>query len=274
MQCLRRVAIRLVLLRAGAPALAQSRPLVTEDPETVPVGNLLLEAGVDYQQDAIYPASGLRGNLWRIGTFGLSIGVSSIAEIQIDGGLAIGSRSSRPTRRAAGDMLDVTGDSDAATSRISRSAPRSGSCPKTARRPVDGGAVRDAAAERQQRERPRARHDRLSTSGSPSAKTVQSVRVVGNVGFGILGRSGSRRSSERRARLRRVGRAGGGAGRRDRRRVERPAEHPIGRAAARHRQPVDDARRRALHARPGPRRWRADRSASPSAIRPGASRPA
>ena len=74
-------------LTAAHPAFAQSRPLVTEDPETVPAGHILLEAGVDYGQDVAYPVSGLRGNLWRIGTFGLSFGVSSIAEIQIDGGL-------------------------------------------------------------------------------------------------------------------------------------------------------------------------------------------
>jgi len=83
-----------VLLLAGAltgvaaPVRAQSRPLATEDPETVPVGFILLETGVDFMNAARYPASGLTGNLLRIGTWGLSIGVSSIAEIQVDGGLA------------------------------------------------------------------------------------------------------------------------------------------------------------------------------------------
>jgi hypothetical protein len=71
----------------AAPAGAQSRPLVTEDPETVPAGFMLLEAGLEYQHSAVFPATGLAGNRWRIGTFGLSIGVSSIAELQIDGGL-------------------------------------------------------------------------------------------------------------------------------------------------------------------------------------------
>src|SRR5262245_23226815 len=56
----------------GRPALAQSRPLATEDPETVPAGNILFEAGLDYAHDTFYPASGLRGNLWRVGTFGAS----------------------------------------------------------------------------------------------------------------------------------------------------------------------------------------------------------
>ena len=30
--------------------------------------------------------SGLKGNLWRVPTIGISVGISSIAEIQIDGG--------------------------------------------------------------------------------------------------------------------------------------------------------------------------------------------
>ncbi len=42
------IAACLVLAGAGAPAWAQSRPLVTEDPETVPAGNILFEAGLDF----------------------------------------------------------------------------------------------------------------------------------------------------------------------------------------------------------------------------------
>ena len=56
----------------ASPAWAQSRPLVTEDPETVGPGQILLEAGIDYNREAQFPVSGLKGNLWRIGTFGLS----------------------------------------------------------------------------------------------------------------------------------------------------------------------------------------------------------
>ena len=71
----------------AAPAYAQSRPLVTEDPETVPSGFVLLEGGIDFLSATPFPASGLKGDLLRVGTFGLSFGVSSIAELQIDGGL-------------------------------------------------------------------------------------------------------------------------------------------------------------------------------------------
>lgn len=75
------------VLAAPAAAAAQSRPVATEDPETVPAGFILLEGGFDYLSGTPFPASGLKGDLTRLATFGLSIGVSGIAEIQIDGGL-------------------------------------------------------------------------------------------------------------------------------------------------------------------------------------------
>ena len=57
-----------------------------------------------------YPLSGLEGNLLRLPTLGVSFGVSSIAELQIDGGLynrlAVTSRVPAPRSRE----LDFTGD--------------------------------------------------------------------------------------------------------------------------------------------------------------------
>jgi hypothetical protein len=83
------VCVMFAVAAAGSvrPARAQSRPLLTQDPETVPAGDILFETGVEHDQASFYPASGLKGNLWRVGTFGLSFGVSSIAEIQLDGGV-------------------------------------------------------------------------------------------------------------------------------------------------------------------------------------------
>ena len=69
-----------------ASRAAQQRPLVTEDPEPIGAGRLLIEGGVDYAHDVEYPVSGLAGNLSRLPTLGVSIGISSIAEFQIDGG--------------------------------------------------------------------------------------------------------------------------------------------------------------------------------------------
>ena len=76
----------IALLGLIQPAFAQQRPLVTEDPETIGAGRILLEGGIDFEHDEQYPVTGLKGNLWRTPTVGISFGLSSIAELQIDGG--------------------------------------------------------------------------------------------------------------------------------------------------------------------------------------------
>lgn len=179
------VAVLLAMAGIARPVLAQSRPLVTEDPETVPAGNILLEAGIDHGREASYPASGLKGNLWRVGTFGLSIGVSSIAEIQIDGGLRnrLTIIETDPAAPLAG-MLDVTGTSTSDIEDVSVGAKV---------RFVAETATRPAMAIRFWTRLPNAGNESglgLDTTdfhfGVAIAKTVRSVRVVGNVGFGIL----------------------------------------------------------------------------------------
>ena len=76
-----------VLLALVAPSAvrAQQRPFVTEDPESVGGGVVLIEAGFDYVRKQQFPASGLTGDLIRGPQIGLSIGLSEIAELQIDG---------------------------------------------------------------------------------------------------------------------------------------------------------------------------------------------
>jgi hypothetical protein len=179
-------AVALTLTLVARPALAQSRPLVTEDPETVPAGNLLIEAGLDFLQDAKFPASGLSGNLWRVGTFGLSIGVSSIAEIQIDGGLrdTLSIKTTNPNAPLAG-MLMITGlsTSDVEDGRIGAKI-----------RFLSETPGRPAMAVRFFTRLPNAGNESgigLDTTdfhfGLAIGKTVQSVRIVGNFGFAILG---------------------------------------------------------------------------------------
>ena len=106
------IALLASLFAPGArrAAEAQQRPLVTEDPETIGAGLVLLEGGFDEQHEVFYPASGLQGNLLRLPTLGVSFGVSSIAELQIDGGLY--NRLNVTSREAAplSDQLDFTGD--------------------------------------------------------------------------------------------------------------------------------------------------------------------
>jgi len=174
-----------LMLLMPLAASAQQRPLLTEDPETIGAGRLLIEAGFDYGRGVAYPASGLEGNLLRVPLIGVSIGVSSIAEIQIDGGLfnrlAITEREPAPLAH----MLTVTGDStsdveDLAIGMKIRVAA------ETASRPAFG--VRFAT------KLPNASNESglgLDTTdflaSLVGAKTVQSIRVVGNIGVGILG---------------------------------------------------------------------------------------
>src|SRR5689334_16218620 len=84
---IRKLVFALALLVCSVPAVAQQRPLQTEDPETIGAGRLLVEAGIDYKRDVYLPVSGLRGNLITVPPFGVSVGVSSIAEIQLDMGI-------------------------------------------------------------------------------------------------------------------------------------------------------------------------------------------
>ncbi len=104
-------AVALALAAATTPAFAQQRPLVTEDPETIGNGRVLIEGGFDYGRDQFFPVSGLTGNLLRVPLLGVSVGIGSIAELQIDGGpydrLSITKRQAAPLS----DVLTFTGDS-------------------------------------------------------------------------------------------------------------------------------------------------------------------
>lgn len=170
---------------AASAALAQQRPLVTEDPETIGAGRLLLEGGVEYARDAVYPVSGLRGNLWRLPLLGISVGVSSIAEIQIDQAsfshLDITSRRPAPLTGLVTAAGSSTTDTDdlliGAKIRIA---------PEGARRPAFGFRFATKL--------PNANNESglgLDTTdffaSVLAGKTTESVRIVGNIGFGILG---------------------------------------------------------------------------------------
>jgi len=83
-----RVCLAVLLgLVVSSSAAAQQRPLVTEDPETVGGGRILVEAGMDIERSIFFPGSGLTGDLLEVPTVGISIGLSSIAELQFDAGL-------------------------------------------------------------------------------------------------------------------------------------------------------------------------------------------
>lgn len=172
-------------LALAVPVAAQQRPLVTEDPETIGSGLVLLEGGFDVQRDVLYPVSGLQGDLLRLPTLGLSFGISSIAELQIDGGvynrLSIASRRNAPLA----DQLDFTGDQTSDVEDIVV-ATKIRVLQETAGRPAFG--IRFAT------KLPNAGNESglgLDTTdffvSALGGKTVQSVRIVGNFGLGILG---------------------------------------------------------------------------------------
>ena len=176
--------IACLLTLAASAAQAQQRPLVTEDPEPIGAGRLMLEGGIDYMQDQQYPASGLRGDLVRVPTLGISIGISAIAELQLDGGLfnrlAIKDREPAPLAY----LLTVTGDSTSDIQDMMIGAKV---------RMMSERPGRPALAFRFTTKLPNASNESgLGTDTTDfyasiiAGKTVQSVRVVGNLGLGIL----------------------------------------------------------------------------------------
>ena len=71
----------------SASAFAQDRPLRTTDVETVPAGAVRAEVGFDFLQDVGFPLSGLRGDLTSVGVISMRMGISKIAEIELEGAI-------------------------------------------------------------------------------------------------------------------------------------------------------------------------------------------
>jgi hypothetical protein len=173
-----------IVVTTSSLAHAQQRPLVTEDPEPVGAGRVLIEGGVDAAHDLSYPVSGLKGNLWRLPTIGISVGISSIAELQIDGGHDRLTIASRNPNAPLASLLTATGEStsDFEDTLVGMKI-----------RLTAESADRPAIAVRFATKLPNASNESglgLDTTdffaSLLGAKTVQSVRVVGNLGVGIL----------------------------------------------------------------------------------------
>jgi len=121
------------LLTLAQSTRAQQRPLITEDVDIIPPGSVRIEAGLDFLQGAKFPASGLTGDLSRVGVIGVTIGFAPNVEFQIEGVaqnfLSINSRgaSAIPLSLAAGaNSTNDTGDSILWTKFKLRSEPRRG----------------------------------------------------------------------------------------------------------------------------------------------------
>jgi Putative MetA-pathway of phenol degradation len=173
--------LTLALFTLAAPASAQQRPLDTQDPETIGAGRVLLEGGISAAHDVTYPLSGLKGNLWQLPVLGVNVGLSSIADLQITGGpfnyLSITSRQPAPLA----SVMTSTGDSTTSVEDITigakfRLIPESGHTPSLGFR----FSTRLPNASR------KSGIGQDTTDFGAAllfAKTVQSVRVVGNLGW-------------------------------------------------------------------------------------------
>ena len=168
----------------AVPAGAQQRPLLTEDPEPIGTGRVLIEGGVDVALSQKYPASGLEGRLWRAPVIGVSVGISPIAELQFDGSLfdtlLISQRNAAPLSH----LLTVIGDTTHDTSDLVIG---------TKVRILAEGVGHPAVGLRFATKLPNASNE--SGLGTDTmdfyaslliGKTVQSFRIVANGGIGIL----------------------------------------------------------------------------------------
>jgi hypothetical protein len=115
--CCAWLALGVVLFTRGVSLLAQQRPLQTQEPAILPPGNVSLQLGFDFLQDAKYPLSGLRGDLTSLGVTGIYIGLGEIVEFQMQGTiynfLSINQRSSTPldlTLKSGGTSTSDFGD--------------------------------------------------------------------------------------------------------------------------------------------------------------------
>ena len=81
----RLVYILALLTCSVVTAVAQQRPLITEDVDIIPPGSIRIEAGIDFMQGAKYTVSGIRGDLTRVGVVGVTFGMSPNVEFQIEG---------------------------------------------------------------------------------------------------------------------------------------------------------------------------------------------
>jgi hypothetical protein len=175
----------LVSLARGSLTYAQQRPLVTQDPETIGGGRVLIDGGFEFAHDQHYPASGLTGDLLRLPTIGFSVGLGSIVELRIDGGLfdALSINERHPA--ALSSQVTATGDSthDIEDTFIS-----------TKIRVLSEEAGRPALGLRFATKLPTASVESGLGLGTTdfyvsllAGKTAESVRFVGNVGVAILG---------------------------------------------------------------------------------------
>lgn len=177
-----------ICVTVSGTAHAQQRPLVTEDPETIGSGRTLVEGGFSLDWDQASAFHGIEGDIARLAIFGVSAGISPIAEVQIDGGLVqridVTRRIESPIPSPVGNPLMAGARASSMDDLIIATKIRLAS--ETSSRPALG--VRFGT------KLPTASVDKGIGLGTTDffatfllGKTVQSVRTVGNIGMMVLG---------------------------------------------------------------------------------------
>ncbi len=168
-------------LATVATVRAQQRPLVTEDPQVIGRGQLLLEAGIETGASVFYPVSGLTGDRLAV-PVGVSLGLGDVVELQVDSGynaLSI-------ERRDAAPLSDRVRDGDRTSDVLDVIL-------ATKIHIVSEGPRRPAFGLRLATQLPNASNesglglDTLNFIGSILVgKTTGSTRIVGNAGIAVL----------------------------------------------------------------------------------------
>ena len=176
-----------IVVAAGRTAYAQQRPLVTEDPETIGAGQVLLEGGFSMDFDQANYVNGLEGDITRFASFGVSIGVGTVAEVQVDGGIVQRLEVTRRLPNAPLENVTLFLPGDTATSFEDLIV-------ATKVRVASETDSRPAIGLRFGTKLPTAAPDKGIGLGTTDflasfllAKTVRSVRTVGNAGLIVLG---------------------------------------------------------------------------------------
>jgi hypothetical protein len=176
-----------ICVTMSATAHAQQRPLVTEDPETIGAGHVLLEGGFSLDSEQSNFVNGLKGDIARLASFGASVGIGATAEVQIDGGLLQRLTVTERLPNAPLETITLLLPGD-------RSSSMEDLIVATKIRLASETTSRPALGIRFGTKLPTAAPDKGIGLGTTDffasflvAKTVQSVRTVGNVGVIVLG---------------------------------------------------------------------------------------
>ncbi len=169
---------------ASLPAAAQQRPALTEDPDPIADGMMLLEMGVDHAWDQTFPVSGLEGNLLRAPILGVSFALGPTAELQIDG-ISLSRLSIK--QRFDAPLSDVVSSQGNATTSVDDFV--IGAKVRLVSETANGPSIGLRFATRL----PNAGNEKgigLDTMDFFQSvlvgKSIASMRIVGNIGLGIL----------------------------------------------------------------------------------------